>query len=176
MELSKVIVVQEPGQAYASAIRATPGAVAAGNVSLSLFNPAANTLRCYIKRVQINVIFTGTVAASLVSFLMRRYTHATGYTGGAVITPAQLNPQTPATSMAQRQASTGGLTDPGVVVGPTILAVGIPNQLVSPGTFDFNFEDTPLVISPGSGIDIVAESAVLASTTIDGMIRWVESP
>lgn len=177
MELERVIVTPDTSKNfYFLAPTCTPGAVAANSPVLALINPASGGKADGIEILSIllNLFFFGTAAASQVAFAMRRFSHATGYTGGAAITVAKANSANPGSSMGGRIASTGVLTDPGVNLGADILAIGTPNQLIATASVEYNMRDYPLVLAPGEGIVLYSLSAVLASTTIDGSIQWRE--
>lgn len=175
MDLVKAIVVPDAGKkTYDAVITCTPGAVAANSVLYSLLNPATNPNNIELVRAMLNLFFFGTATASAVAIGVRRYSHATGYTGGSLLTAVKMNSNDPAAAAIVRNATTGVLTDPGVVVGADFHSLGSPNQLIATASNDFNIPDSPLILAPGEGIAVYAITAILASTTIDGCFRWRE--
>lgn len=159
--------------AFVSSFEVVPATLVAGTTFFSLRN--TGTRRAFITRLEFNSSFSGTAAASRSVFNLTRFQGATP--SGGTQTPAlkrdttlDANPH-----VGDIRFAPAGLTVTGVTFDAAPLhKIAVANQLTVGISGDMELA-VPIVLNPGEGISIRAESAIVAGAALFGAVFWSEA-
>lgn len=160
------------GLSLAVMVDIVPSTVTSGTVYFSLRNGGSKTM--YVKRLDLQMGFTGTAAASRSSYEVVRY-NGTPSGGTAVAAVKKLSTQ--ANSGAAALVAPAGLTVSGVTFDTAFHRVASPNQLTATTAQDVDFGDVDaakIALLPGEGLAIRANGAVVAGSFLVGSLGWHE--
>jgi hypothetical protein len=130
---------------------------------------------CLVRRIELNLLFTGTAAASVSSYRFERFATATP-TGGTAIVPVKQKNSYSATTITCAFLNTG-LTVGGATFESAFWRVGHMNQLAGLAT-DLDMTDigegADLELATGEGLIVRANGALVAGTRMVGAVYWYE--
>lgn len=160
---------------YILPIEVIPTTLVDGTTYWTMRNLGAN--RVFIRRIELNIGFTGTAAASRSLFRFERFSTATP-TAGTALTVIKGSNTFGNSSVTDARFAPGGLTTTSVVFETAFDRVGINNQLSGDFSHITDFqqlgEENLFTLAVGEGIAIRAYGAVVLGSYITGKIRWSE--
>jgi hypothetical protein len=163
---------------YALPISLKLTAGAAGLTIWAMRNSATAATTVHIRRIDIGLSYTTTVATTISRFSLVRFSGATP-TGGTSLTVILADTTFAATAVTDARFAVAGLTTTGITFETTPMAeLILPEQVASNVPFSFNmaeFEDYPfaIVLQPGEGFAI-RTLATQNLGELQGSILWEE--
>lgn len=129
----------------------------------------------YIRRLVLKLGFSGTAAASRSLFELVRF-YQGSYSGGTQITPVGAKRVAPTPAVNDGRFSPAGLTAAGILTEAPWLLVGVTNQLAADHVLDWEAIDEQdcLLLAPGEGLALRANTAIVLGAYATGHISWGE--
>jgi hypothetical protein len=162
---------------YLARIDSAPTLLAAGSAYHTLFNPAGSGKTLKVHNIDLQIGFAGVNVASRSTMEILRYaaTAPAVPTGGAVFAAIKASPDFDA-SIALIRSADGGLGVVGLVLEEPFFDFSVTNQVNCNFNCPWlatNAEDK-LVIPPGHGLLILADTVIVAGAYFTGAIHWEE--
>lgn len=134
----------------------------------------------YLRQAVVNVMFTGTAAATMSQYQFVRFRTATP-TGGSALTVFESNATDPsASTVTDARFVDTGLTVAGMTFDAPLAYAGAPRQLGASAQYVFDWEPaiasepSPVVLAPGEGLCIQLGVAAVIGDSIMGYVEWNE--
>lgn len=167
---------------------------AAPAVPWAMINPLTSKKPIYIRRVALNVMFTGTPAATYSQYLLKRF-RGTSIADGTTLTPQPMN-RLDKGAFGTNQASVataafvdtgltlGGITFDGAGITGAAAAFGAPRQIGACAQYLCEYDAMDggsgmgsrgaLCIDPGDGIGLVLGATAVVGDGIYGLVSYDE--
>lgn len=157
---------------YLARLDIVPSTLTAGTVFFGMRNNGSK--KALIGKLTALLNFAGTAAASRSAYELVRFSGA-NMTGGTSIGAIKGDNTDDANSvMTDIRFAPAGLTTTGVTFeGNQVAVLSHANQLAANHSQELNF-DEELVLGPGEGLAIRANTAIVAGSALQGFIKWSE--
>lgn len=160
---------------YLVRIEVIPTTLTAATTYFTMRN--LGTKRAFIRKIELKMGFSGTVAASRSLFEIERFSTATP-TAGTALTALKKDNTYAASSVTDIRYAPGGLTTTSVVFEAPFHLTGITNQLTVDHSQDMEYvgdgEIGKLVLAVNEGLCIRANTAIVLGAYLIGSITWDE--
>jgi hypothetical protein len=173
---AQFIVKSDDKAGFMSAFTIVPTTtLAVGTTYLSIYNGGSTPVK--FRDFRIRQQFRGTAAATSSEFEIIPYTHTANSTGGTLV-PSHIvsltNPAVDAVSgVSIRASNVGGIISGGVQSAKKLI-FGSNNQLGMDYEFNLNENLFPIIIQPGTGLLLKANSIIVAGTVLRPSLIWEE--
>lgn len=157
---------------YMARIEVIPSTVLAATTFWTMRNLSGGTIKVYITKLEMKVGFSGVAAATRSIYEIVRFTTATP-TGGSTLVAIKKDNAQAASVVTDIRFSAAGLTVTGAVFETPWHLIGHTNQVTIDHNQDISFDDG-LVLGPGEGLAIRANTTLVAGSYLIGSIRWQE--
>lgn len=153
---------------YAFPVQAIPTTLTTNTTYWAITN--TGTAPVYITKIDLQLFFTGTAAATSSLLTVVRH-HTAAPTGGTSVSvaPPVLGPGTPSVDIRH---APGGLTTTSTTFGTVVANVGIANQLTTNIARVIDFGNRPLRLAQNDGICIRANGAVVLGINCIGSVHF----
>jgi hypothetical protein len=135
------------------------------------------TKRIFIFKMELQLGFSGTAAATRSAFRVERFAGATPTGGTALAAVRKANAQ-PASTLADARYAPAGLVITGLTFEQAFYRIAVTNQLAAVETPDLDFtagpESNRLTLAPNEGLAIRAYGAVVLGAYMMGQVTWAE--
>ena len=130
------------------------------------------TIKIMICKIETACTFSGTAAATRSIYDVALFSGVTATTGNTINIAKAVN--TNATSIADVKWLPTGGTLTGVAIGSNIIHLSHSNQLTANVVSDRDFTLNPIVLGQNEGIVVRSNGTIVAGSTINFGISWVE--